>query len=163
MWFLLACPDLLQFNPYTKDDIIAIIEDRLSQTHSSSVIDPMVIQFCARKVASVNGDVRKALDICRRAIELVETQEKLKKLKGQDSIDSVSPRVSLVHVSRVIDEVYRGVSCDNGSDAVPLQQKLVACALLLLVRGKVNKEVTLGKVRNIMLIFKFILHINTCM
>ena len=160
MWFLLACPDLLQFNPYTKDDIIAIIEDRLSQTHSSSVIDPMVIQFCARKVASVNGDVRKALDICRRAIELVETQEKLKKLKGQDS---VSPRVSLVHVSRVIDEVYRGVSCDNGSDAVPLQQKLVACALLLLVRGKVNKEVTLGKVRNIMLIFKFILHINTCM
>ena len=29
------------------------------------VVDPMAVQFCARKVAAVHGDVRKALDICR--------------------------------------------------------------------------------------------------
>lgn len=31
----------------------------------SSDIDPMAIQFCARKVHAITGDVRKALDILR--------------------------------------------------------------------------------------------------
>ena len=37
------------------------------------IIEPGAIQFCARKVAAVAGDMRKALDVCRRAVELVET------------------------------------------------------------------------------------------
>ena len=36
----------------------------------------MAIQFCARKVSAVAGDARKALDICRRAVEVVETDVK---------------------------------------------------------------------------------------
>lgn len=42
-------------------------------TVEERVIDPMAIQFCARKVSAVAGDARKALDICRRAVEVVET------------------------------------------------------------------------------------------
>ena len=40
------------------------------------VLDNNAIQFCARKVAAVAGDMRKALDICRRAIEMVESEVK---------------------------------------------------------------------------------------
>ena len=40
------------------------------------VLDNNAIQFCARKVAAVAGDMRKALDICRRAIEMVENEVK---------------------------------------------------------------------------------------
>ena len=29
------------------------------------IVDPAAIEFCARKVSSVHGDLRKALDICR--------------------------------------------------------------------------------------------------
>ena len=29
------------------------------------MVDSMAVQFCARKVAAVHGDLRKALDICR--------------------------------------------------------------------------------------------------
>ena len=32
----------------------------------------MAIQFVARKVSAIAGDMRKALDVCRRAVEMVE-------------------------------------------------------------------------------------------
>ena len=35
-------------------------------------MEPMAIQFCARKVAAMAGDMRRALDICRRAVDVVE-------------------------------------------------------------------------------------------
>lgn len=30
-----------------------------------SVVEPVALQLCARKVAAVAGDIRKALDVCR--------------------------------------------------------------------------------------------------
>ena len=39
-------------------------------------MDVSAVQFCARKIAAVSGDMRKALDICRRAVEVVETEAK---------------------------------------------------------------------------------------
>ena len=38
------------------------------------VMEATAVQFCARKVAAVAGDMRKALDICRRAVEMVEAE-----------------------------------------------------------------------------------------
>ena len=57
-------PQLLHFPPYTKDQIVTILQGRLG---NGRVVDPMAVQFIARKVAAVHGDVRKALDICRLA------------------------------------------------------------------------------------------------
>jgi cell division control protein 6 len=42
----------------------------------SKIVDVSAVQFCARKIAAVSGDMRKALDICRRAVEVVETEAK---------------------------------------------------------------------------------------
>lgn len=42
----------------------------------TTVMDFTAIQFCARKISAVAGDMRKALDVCRRAVELVETDVK---------------------------------------------------------------------------------------
>ena len=60
------------------------------------VMDPGAIQFCARKISVITGDIRKALDICRRAIELVE-------MKGQEG-----GKVTIPFISRVVQEVYGG-------------------------------------------------------
>ena len=38
------------------------------------MVDVSAVQFCARKMAAVSGDMRKALDICRRAVEVVESE-----------------------------------------------------------------------------------------
>ncbi|MEE6526896.1 hypothetical protein FKM82_027835, partial [Ascaphus truei] len=66
-------PQLLNFSPYTRDQIAAILQDRLTQVPGEQVLDHAAIQFCARKVSAVSGDARKALDVCRRAVEMVES------------------------------------------------------------------------------------------
>lgn len=45
-------------------------------SNGEQVLEQNAIQFCARKVAAVAGDMRKALDICRRAVEIVENDVK---------------------------------------------------------------------------------------
>ncbi|KAL0476289.1 hypothetical protein AKO1_010902 [Acrasis kona] len=55
------------FNPYRKDEIVAILNDRVKSLENLS---PAAIELCAHKVASSTGDIRRGLDICRRAVEI---------------------------------------------------------------------------------------------
>lgn len=48
-----------------------IIQSRLEGV-PGNIVDPDAVQFASRKVAAVSGDARRALDICRRAVELAE-------------------------------------------------------------------------------------------
>jgi len=48
-----------------------IIQSRLEGI-PGNIVDSDAIQFASRKVAAVSGDARRALDICRRAVEIVE-------------------------------------------------------------------------------------------
>jgi len=48
-----------------------IIQSRLEGV-PGNIVESDAIQFASRKVAAVSGDARRALDICRRAVELVE-------------------------------------------------------------------------------------------
>ncbi|NXJ08069.1 CDC6 protein, partial [Odontophorus gujanensis] len=65
-------PRLLRFAPYSRQELAAILHGRLQQLRGGPVLEPNALQFCARKVSAVSGDARKALDVCRRAVELVE-------------------------------------------------------------------------------------------
>ncbi|NXS52442.1 CDC6 protein, partial [Brachypteracias leptosomus] len=75
---LSACPAgsprLLHFPPYTREQLSTILTDRLGQVAGDPVLDAAALQFCARKVSAVSGDARKALDVCRRAVEVVELE-----------------------------------------------------------------------------------------
>ena len=48
-----------------------IIQQRLSGV-PGNIVDPDAIQFASRNVAAVSGDARRALDICRHTVEIVE-------------------------------------------------------------------------------------------
>jgi len=50
---------------------MTIIQSRLNGV-PGNIVDPDAVQFASRKVAAVSGDARRALDICRRAVEIVE-------------------------------------------------------------------------------------------
>ncbi|ESO99244.1 hypothetical protein LOTGIDRAFT_176503, partial [Lottia gigantea] len=69
-------PQLLNFAPYSREQIATVIQDRLKKLEDSGmcVMEASAIQFCARKVSAVAGDMRKALDVCRRSVELVEAE-----------------------------------------------------------------------------------------
>ncbi|KAK6018646.1 ATPase, AAA family [Ostertagia ostertagi] len=60
------------FQPYEFQQIECIIRDRLKG--SVNAIDEGAVQFAARKVAAVTGDLRKAMDLLRRAIEIAIEQ-----------------------------------------------------------------------------------------
>ncbi|KAF4687997.1 Origin recognition complex, subunit 1, partial [Perkinsus olseni] len=60
----------LNFSPYSSDQIAEIIRRRMEECGGEAVFESNAIKLCAMRVASVSGDIRKALHICRRAIEL---------------------------------------------------------------------------------------------
>ena len=78
-------PQLLPFLPYTAPQIAAVVTTKLKSLSTTSDIaqsdyipflHPAAIQLCSKKVASQSGDLRKAFDIARRAVDLVETETK---------------------------------------------------------------------------------------
>ncbi|KAI9865974.1 MAG: AAA ATPase [Trichoglossum hirsutum] len=83
-------PQLLPFLPYTAPQIASIITTRLQsllpeKDEQGTVaagyvpfLHPAAIQLCSKKVASQTGDLRKVFDICRRAIDLIESETKQK-------------------------------------------------------------------------------------
>ncbi|KND01736.1 AAA family ATPase CDC6 [Spizellomyces punctatus DAOM BR117] len=105
-------PQLLNFNPYEIKDITEIIKQRLkcledvddetlrenmpspfksaisAAKGNAPLMHPMAIELCARKMAGT-GDLRKALDVCRHAIELVEAETRRKVLA--DSLPTAAP------------------------------------------------------------------------
>ncbi|KAJ5135769.1 ATPase AAA-type core [Penicillium bovifimosum] len=61
----------ITFPGYRHTDLMEIISTRLANV-PGNIVDPDAIQFASRKVAAVSGDARRALDICRRAVEIAE-------------------------------------------------------------------------------------------
>lgn len=89
-------PKFLPFLPYTAPQIASVISSKLkslspaqtsSQDHTPFV-HPTAIQLCSKKVASQTGDLRKAFDIIRRTIDLVEIETKQKHRLDFKSLES---------------------------------------------------------------------------
>ncbi|CAL3964250.1 hypothetical protein PZA11_001656 [Diplocarpon coronariae] len=79
-------PLLLPFLPYTATQIKTVLVTRLKSLVAGDsptpdfvpFLHPAAIELCSRKVSSQSGDLRKAFDICRRAIDIVESETKMK-------------------------------------------------------------------------------------
>lgn len=78
-------PELLPFHPYSAAQIKNIITARLksllpagSKQTTAPFLHPAAIELCSRKVSSQTGDLRKAFEICRRALDLIEAETREK-------------------------------------------------------------------------------------
>ena len=102
-------PQLLPFLPYNAAQIASVITAKLkgliveldgADKSFVPFIHPAAIQFCSKKVAAQTGDLRKAFDICRRAIDLIEAETKSNATKEalQDS-PSKTPLVENMNLS----------------------------------------------------------------
>lgn len=186
-------PQLLPFKPYNDFQIISIISGRLwslVDTPSSfssleyleikdrskaqpPLIDKAAIMLCAKKIAANTGDLRKAFDICRRSLELVEedvrrkfafenmdpalvdmnSQAAWKKaiLSGKCSDKMVAltletaPRVTIGHVGRVCAVMFES-SAAKKINNLNLQQKAVLCTLAISERSPhFSQKLTIAK------------------
>lgn len=71
----------LTFQSYKKEALQTIITSRL--TAVPGVFSSEAIRYVATRVGGVTGDCRKALDVCRRTVEVVEAENAVRKAKGQ--------------------------------------------------------------------------------
>jgi len=60
----------VNFQPYSRDQIAQILSERLQGHGASGSLSTTAVRLCAAKVAAGTGDIRKALQLCRRAVEV---------------------------------------------------------------------------------------------
>ena len=105
----------------------------------------------AAKISTLSGDVRKALDVCRRAIELSELEARKQTIlkpigAGTNHSNMVVKPIDVPQILKIVNEVYcSSVSTSMGqkNSDLPLHQKLLMASLLLMTsHGKKQKEVT---------------------
>jgi origin recognition complex subunit 1 len=79
----------ITFPGYKHTDLMEIITTRLASV-PGNIVDSDAIQFASRKVAAVSGDARRALDICRRAVEIAERSNEAAGVEALDADDTES-------------------------------------------------------------------------
>ncbi|OMH81332.1 Cell division control protein 18 [Zancudomyces culisetae] len=165
-------PDLLHFTPYTVEEIVVVLKNRVellykdsreegpdkNTTPKSSIgvdssreilrdlikeptsvcesgelpqpditIQQSALELCARKVASGSGDMRKALDACKLAIDGFKQELKRKSLLNDGK---KTPRqVTVVHMMKALSNLY-GTSTDNVLLGLNFQQKIVLASII---------------------------------
>lgn len=145
----------ITFPGYNHEQLMKIIQSRLEGV-PGNIVEPDAVQFASRKVAAVSGDARRALDICRRAVELAEAETKestsgtgsgpgtpSKRARAaaaaaEAADDSGAPakpktakgRVTIATVKRAINEATSS-PLQQYLRALPFASKLVLAALLV--------------------------------
>lgn len=140
-------PIILKFMPYSKEEIISIIKDRLESVQKKIncnhvLIDDRALTLCASKIASLNGDIRKVLDICRRSIEEIEREY------IENSQNEIGPlkSVNITHMMRLFNNINPIVRSNMDKTSMPLMQKILLCTVLLMTKQMRVKEIPLSKV-----------------
>jgi Cdc6-like AAA superfamily ATPase len=59
----------VDFTPYNKTQLYEILCSRLQGHDAQDIFNDVVLRLCAARVAAATGDIRKALQVCRRAVE----------------------------------------------------------------------------------------------
>ncbi|KAJ3417545.1 AAA ATPase [Chytridiales sp. JEL 0842] len=192
-----AEPMLLNFNPYGTKEIAEIIrarlrsvqaqmddEDTTPSTPSSKdkqggvggakvgvpLMQEAAIEMCARKAAGT-GDLRKALDVCRQALEVLESDLLKKGMASSKPLSAPSPLGKPIPSNNIVDmnaelstvldapkvtisHVMRATASTTGPgpvqrvSALNFQQKAVLVALLLLSKGMKQSEMVVGKLHD---------------
>lgn len=140
----------VNFLPYDRNALEAIITDRLGTLDAFRAGDGG-LELCARKVASVSGDVRRALEVCRLAAQVAEREEAAThQAAGMLTLRATAPRhVTIAHVEEAHKQL-RGSTLLLAVQSAPPQLKLMlACVVLLLERtGRSEVHATLLRGRH---------------
>ena len=155
----------VNFLPYKFEDIEAIIADRLTGLDAFGAPeknDGLIL--CARKVASVSGDVRRALETCRLAAQVAEREEAAAHAAESSGAASGAgnagggrqcgasraaappaapsgPRyVTIEHITEAL-RMLKGSHQQVAVEAAPLQHKLLLACMVLLMESSGRSEV----------------------
>ena len=136
---------------------MTIIQSRLTSV-PSYIVDPDAIQFASRKVAAVSGDARRALDICRRAVEIAEAADtgaenpllatpsrKRNEEQTNGIIEKKGGKVTIATIKQAINEATTS-PIQQYLKALPLVSKVFLAAVLARARRTGVNECVMGDV-----------------
>lgn len=136
---------------------MTIIQSRLTSV-PSQIVDPDAVQFASRKVAAVSGDARRALDICRRAVEIAEAEaadaqnpllatpskrRKHEELNGRG--ETKGGKVTIATIKQAINEATSS-PLQQYLKSLPLATKVFLAAILARTRRSGVGECVMGDV-----------------
>lgn len=140
----------IQFVGYSYEQLGEIIRNRLEMLAEKNKrrvkVSPDAVGFASRKVASVSGDARRALTICRRAVEIAE-EEYLSTVPDLDSVpeDNQEYSIQISHISKAINETTN-TPLTNLLGALSFASKLILVSVILRARRTGLAENTLGEI-----------------
>lgn len=176
-----AAPALLHFRPFESKEIVAVLKDRLvglkprydGEDEDSAISEttitaaplfaPAALELAAKKIAAATGDLRKALDAARLAIELVEGEQRRHALDNCTAsgtgtnteaskllshlTPSSAPKVTPQHILKVMTAVL-GSPHLTKLRQLGLQPKLLLSAIVIASRRAGEKMPVLGTAGN---------------
>ncbi|OHE91774.1 ATPase [Colletotrichum orchidophilum] len=139
---------------YNHEQLMKIIQSRL-ECVPGSIVEADAIQFASRKVAAVSGDARRALDICRRAVELAEADtraetsaadSKARRQTPSNGMGSGAPvKVTIATIKRAINEATTN-PVQQYLRSLPFGFKVLLSCLLVRIQRNGTIETTFGDV-----------------
>eukprot|EP01083_Nonionella_stella_P021161 58670_1 len=128
----------ITFKAYNYNQLKKIIHARLSELPA---FQGEAIEMCARNVASVSGDVRRALQICRRAAEICEEKGRKSQKVGNsgdfmgrmdfdESKEDSEHQVTYRDIQEAVKSLYKTASVGFLRD-LRIYEKLFLCSLIL--------------------------------
>ncbi|KAK1442359.1 cell division control protein 6-related protein [Babesia gibsoni] len=143
----------LVFEPYRYQQILDVIEAKMGR---NGQIDEMALRLCARRVTNLNGDMRKALQICKLA---------LNQAKGEKVTTAIMNRVTNMVLSSAVVEALQHSSTATSCLLVALvldlkeTQLSVACArriynafkgMMAVVKPELENTITLESFKKLL-------------
>ncbi|ANB11139.1 origin recognition complex subunit 1 [Sugiyamaella lignohabitans] len=126
----------IQFPGYSHEQLREIISTRLANLpEGAGIVEKDAIEFASRKIAGVSGDARRALDICRRAVELAQPEEE----EISDTLND-GEKGSLDEHKVTIDHIKKAIAESTSSPThtflrgLSMSAKILVCAMLSRVR-----------------------------
>ncbi|XP_022730791.1 cell division control protein 6 homolog B-like [Durio zibethinus] len=153
-------PMVVTFRAYSKDQILSILQERLSVL-PYIVFQQQALELCARKVAAASGDMRKALCVCRSAAEIHEAELRecasnlsLTSVEGEFISQQTAPALEIFqsqenntvridHMALALSKAFRSPIVDT-IQSLPQHQQIILCSAVKFFRGG-KKDTTVGE------------------
>ncbi|KAK8931308.1 hypothetical protein KSP39_PZI016736 [Platanthera zijinensis] len=130
-------PFVVTYCAYSRYQIVEILQQRL-ETLGYRVFQPLALEYCARKVAAASGDMRKVLDVCRTAVEVLETE--LRDCATKEQADSVT----FDHMDAALSKAFKSPKLDI-LQSLPQHQQIILCSLVKLFNSSKKNATTIGE------------------
>lgn len=128
----------LNFLPYTYPQLEEVIKYSLSKEYVD-LFNRHALEFCARKVSSVSGDARRALNLARRAIDIALKMQEKKNIVMQSKSNQSTGITDIISLSMIEEALRLGFvgGCIETIADLSLQEKIHLLAILLCSRSKI--------------------------